>query len=134
MIYVEVIGTTSDELRIHLKEVCYLFLKHLNIYKKTIPLDISITLCRMEEQGHCQFNDDFTFPEIDISLRKGLKREELVLTLAHELVHARQFLRKQLKNEGRIQYWMGVESNNEEWEVEAYELEKQLYEEYLKWK
>ena len=134
MIYVNVKGTTSDELRVHLKEVCYLFLKHLKIYKKTIPLDINIVLSKISHDGHCEFNDDFNFPEITITLKKGLIREELVLALAHELVHARQLLRKQLKNVGRTQYWNGVESDKEEWEDEAYLLENQLYGEYLKWK
>jgi hypothetical protein len=49
-------------------------------------------------------------------------------------VHARQFLRKQLTNEGRIHYWKGVATDNEEWEVEAYELEQNLYSDYLTWK
>ena len=131
MIYVEVSGTKKIKL---LTEACYFYLSRLNIYKKTIPLDIYIHVCRMVISGHCAFNHDFKEPEITISLNNKLSEEELLITLAHELVHARQFIRKQQTNEGRIHYWKGVATDNEEWEVEAYELEQNLYSDYLTWK
>lgn len=133
MIYVGVTGP-NEEWNNHLKESCYFFLKELNITKKTIPLDINIILVKLKAHGYCEFNDDFHYPEITISIKKSISEKEMILTLAHELVHARQYLRKQLRIDGREKYWMGVLSENEEWETEAYEFEQKLYGAYLKWK
>lgn len=56
---------------------------------------------------------------------------EMMQTLAHEMVHARQFIRGQLRNEG---YWAwkgrkadNYEYENQPWEKEAYRLEKELF-------
>lgn len=133
MIYVEVTGP-NEEWNTHLKETCYLFLRELNIFKRTIPLDININLVKLKAHGYCEFNADFLCPEITISIKKTINEKEMILTLAHELVHARQYLRKQLRIDGREKYWMGVLSENEEWETEAYAFEQKLYGTYLKWK
>ena len=56
---------------------------------------------------------------------------EMMQTLAHEMVHARQFIRGQLFNEGGWA-WKGrnadgYEYENQPWEKEAYKLEKELF-------
>lgn len=56
---------------------------------------------------------------------------EMMQTLAHEMVHARQFIRGQLNNEGGWA-WKGrradnFEYENQPWEKEAYRLEKTLF-------
>ena len=61
-----------------------------------------------------------------------IDRKTFVEILAHEMVHARQFLRRHLvqKRDGKL-YWKGVQSDNEEWEDEAYVLEERYYKEYV---
>jgi len=56
---------------------------------------------------------------------------EMMQTLAHEMVHARQFIRGQLKNESGWA-WKGRKANgydydNQPWEKEAFRLEKKLF-------
>lgn len=56
---------------------------------------------------------------------------EMMQTLAHEMVHARQFIRGQLKNTGGWA-WKGrkadgFEYDNQPWEKEAFRLEKKLF-------
>lgn len=56
---------------------------------------------------------------------------EMMMTLAHEMVHARQFLRGQLSGIGTWK-WKGrnadgYEYENQPWEKEAYRLEKDLF-------
>jgi hypothetical protein len=56
---------------------------------------------------------------------------EMMQTLAHEMVHARQFLRGQLSAEGAWK-WKGRNADgydyeNQPWEKEAYRLEKTLF-------
>lgn len=56
---------------------------------------------------------------------------EMMQTLAHEMVHARQFIRGELNNTGGWA-WKGRNANgydydNQPWEKEAFALEKELF-------
>jgi len=56
---------------------------------------------------------------------------ELMRTMTHELVHARQFLRGELRAEGSW-VWKGepadhIEYENQPWEVEAFRLEAEIF-------
>lgn len=69
--------------------------------------------------------------QINISVRK---RKGQLLTLAHEMVHLRQLARRDLTFTGGVGYWKTkifrlTDSDYEDhpWEVEAYEMEKPLY-------
>lgn len=62
---------------------------------------------------------------------------EMMQTLAHEMVHARQFIRGQLVADGAWK-WKGrnadgYEYENQPWEKEAYRLEKELLMEAFPW-
>lgn len=127
MINIEVTGTYSKIKRNKLISAAVYYLAQLNVTKRSIPLDIVIELEELDALGYCDFNGDHKYPEITISLNKNLPEEEMFITLAHELVHAKQYLRKELKSVGMMSYWMGKPSNNLEWEKEAYNLEQQLH-------
>lgn len=65
-----------------------------------------------------------------------LEYSQMLITLAHELVHAKQFLRGELISYGKI-IWMKRDFSKIKldyfdlpWEVEAYELERDLFEKY----
>ena len=56
---------------------------------------------------------------------------EMMQTLAHEMVHARQFIRGELNNQGGWA-WKGRKADgfdyeNQPWEKEAFRLEKELF-------
>jgi hypothetical protein len=102
------------------------YLKQLKVVKRTVPLDIEIRLVKLDALGYCDFNYDYKYPEINILLNRDLKSDELLITLAHETVHVKQFLRRELKNKYNVNYWKGKASSNLEWEDEAYSLESVL--------
>jgi hypothetical protein len=62
----------------------------------------------------------------------GLDMERLVLTLAHEMVHVKQYARGQIKHKlgHKTRYWMGKpirkQYYDQPWEVEAFSKERVL--------
>lgn len=75
--------------------------------------------------------------EFEIEMESNLGPVFMLRTLAHELVHVRQYARGQLVDPayGRYQKWRGVmfnenmvDYNDLPWEKEAMQLEKELYE------
>lgn len=89
---------------------------------------------KCEAFGLCEGDRDYA--KITISKKcpvtgRKLGFTEMMYTLAHEMVHARQFLRGQLVAEGAWK-WKGrnadgYEYDNQPWEKEAYRLEKELF-------
>lgn len=67
-----------------------------------------------------------------IEIRKDDKEEEIIKTLAHEMVHVRQYVRSELNEE--MTYWRGRKVNSDEipyseqpWEIEAEQQGQELY-------
>jgi hypothetical protein len=81
-----------------------------------------------DAQGLCEGDKDYA----DISIaKKGQTFLVQMQALAHEMVHARQFLRGQLSQEGAWK-WKGRNADNyayanQPWEKEAYRLERELF-------
>ena len=133
MIKIEFTGTKSEKLKQFLTDACMFYTKQLGFRKRKRQLDININIGREDDiLGLCEFNQDYIWPEIDIHINRDSSKEEMLKTLAHELTHAKQFLRKELaqKRDGKM-YWKGTQSDKQEWEDEAYIMEEQLYNEYV---
>jgi hypothetical protein len=71
-----------------------------------------------------------------IELKRGLEEKDFLETIAHELVHVRQYVRGELNEE--MSYWRGAPVNAREipyaehpWEIEAEKIGKELVEEYM---
>ena len=76
--------------------------------------------------------------ELDASMRHSI--ENLLMWLAHEMVHLKQFVRKELWDYeiGSVQwktkrYSSSMKYNDMPWEKEAYRLEDKLYYEFAEW-
>lgn len=72
-----------------------------------------------------------------IELKRGLEEKDFLETVAHEMVHVRQYLRGELNEE--MSYWRGnpvdprkIPYTEQPWEIEAEELGKALVAEYEK--
>jgi hypothetical protein len=72
-----------------------------------------------------------------IEVNKNQNQVEILKTLAHEMVHVRQYVNGDLNDEGTI--WKGQpiprkkhHDVNAPWEIEAEEVGQQLYDEYVK--
>ena len=111
-----------------------------------IYLDIKLTkdLKKKEKAyGYCHIvDDDLNKPrefmiELDASMR--YKFSDILIWLAHEMVHLKQFVRKELCDyeTGRVQWksrsFGKVHYDDQPWEKEAYRLEEKLYEEFVGW-
>ena len=111
-----------------------------------IYLDIKLTkgLKKKEKAyGYCHIVDDnLSRPrefmiELDASMEYGF--DEILTWLAHEMVHLKQFVRKELWDyeTGQVQWKSRTYSrapyDDQPWEREAYRLEKSLYNEFKEW-
>lgn len=90
----------------------------------------------------CQWEDDnHNCRSFIIILNKNLNKKTMLISLAHEMVHVKQYARGELKDYLRddvvrwkrkifrlseVEYWTSP------WEVEAYEKDKILYEAFKK--
>lgn len=89
---------------------------------------------KLDAFGLCEGDKDYAKISIarkcPVSGRK-LGFVEMMQCLAHEMVHARQFIRGELEAEGAWK-WKGrnadgYEYDNQPWEKEAYRLERELF-------
>ena len=109
-------------------------------------LDIKLTKdLKKKEQayGFCHIVDDnLNKPrefmiELDASMRYSFK--DILTWLAHEMVHLKQFVRKELWDyeTGRVQWksrtYGKMHYDDQPWEKEAYRLESELYEMFEEW-
>lgn len=90
--------------------------------------------------GTCDYTDDDARPdrhrEFEIEMDSDFGRPFMLRTLAHEMVHVKQYARGQLiEMSGPYQKWNGVMFSESKvpykklpWEAEALRLEKELYE------
>ena len=93
--------------------------------------------------GYCHIIDDnLSRPrefmiELDASMKYTF--EQILTWLAHEMVHLKQFVRKELCDyeSGRVQWktrsFGRVHYDDQPWEKEAYRLEGELYEMFEEW-
>jgi len=102
--------------------------------KKLLPryrtIDVAVEFSKIDAYGYCMEEDDkgrlFT-----ITLRKGLGLFELISTICHEMVHLKQYARRELRNVNGNTMWKKKAYNNIDywdapWEKEAYKLEGKL--------
>jgi len=105
--------------------------------KRNVSIDVNVvTRCDGENSALCWGDKDGA--EIEIA-RKSFDVEftldEMMLNLAHELVHAKQFIRGELHPS--LDKWKRLDFTNvpysrTPWEKEAYLLEDKLFEKYWK--
>jgi len=92
------------------------------------------------EYGFCEVMDnDYRPREFQITLNPLLKPEDMLVTVMHEMVHVKQFVRGELKmtyKPHRKVMWLGKELKDVHYaelpyELEAYAMEKKLAEMWL---
>ena len=113
---------------------------------KNIYIDIKLTKDLKEKEkayGYCHIVDDnLNKPrEFMIELDTSMKHpfDQILTWLAHEMVHLKQFVRKELCDyeSGRVQWksrsFGRVHYDDQPWEKEAYRLEGELYAMFEEW-
>jgi len=92
-------------------------------------LYIETEIKKIDVYGYCMEEDDNrTFT---LTINKGLNLYDLVSTIIHEMIHVKQYARKELYNRhGKVMWkrkdYTGVNYVDTPWEKEAYKLEKML--------
>ena len=113
---------------------------------KSVDVTVKLTKdLKKKEQayGFCHIiSDSLSRPrefmiELDASMKHSF--DQILTWLAHEMVHVKQFVRKELWDyeTGRVQWksrsFGRVCYNDQPWEKEAYRLEGELYEMFEEW-
>jgi len=141
MIRIRIYGFKDDPaLKSTIKRSIDFALHELLPSKRKLNLIVKRRENLLEEQaayGLCYSTEDPHYYYID--LYKNLDNSELLKTLFHEMVHVKQYAKKELVYKTNCNIWKGrkyyanIESEwNRPWEREARRVEKQLYEKFVK--
>lgn len=135
---VSISGTKSKTLKKTLIEASNIFVDKLLSRRLSRNISLNITIVKSlpnEDLGYCDiisFNSQNKPRDFDIIITtKDQTKQEVISTLAHEMVHVKQFALKELNETHTV--WRGTKLNSNvdywdsPWEVEAREWEDILY-------
>jgi hypothetical protein len=122
---VEVTGGPAKEREIVEKTVHWCIKKLL---PRVRTLDIEVKLTKCDAYGYCLMTDNHKTFELEI--RKGMNLYDLISTVCHEMVHVKQYFRKEMDDESMRwksrQLPLEVEYMDRPWEKEAFRMEEKL--------
>jgi len=124
MNYVEVIGGPAKEREIVEKTVHFCIKK---LMPRVRTLDIEVKLTKCNAYGYCLMTDNHKTFELEI--RKGLNLYDLISTVCHEMIHVKQYYRKEMDNSRRWKSKLVKEDTaylDQPWEKEAFKMEDKL--------
>lgn len=133
---VTVVGCTDPLLEQELIRAAKFYGSEL-LSKKMLPnIDVEIVMrSKMRDLGSCMityYNDWYKAREFEIEIRKYRSMKNTLLTLAHEMVHLKQFAKGELNADQTK--WLGFYVNTDAvsyhdypWEIEACSMEHILY-------
>ena len=128
---IDVVGGTKVQ-RKHAKSMVKFCVETL--MPKMETLDIEVKLCKLDNAlGYCLETDDKRTFEIEIHKTQSLRK--MLETVAHEMVHVKQYARRELHPADDV--WMGKTYNPKKisywdlpWEIEAHGREVGLFVRY----
>ena len=124
---IEIVGGKKSE-RAVAEEVVQWCVKKLLPRHRT--LDIYVEFSKIDAYGYCMEEDEkgrvFT-----LTLQKGMGLFDLVSTICHEMIHLKQYAKRELRNVNGKTMWKSKDHTNTlyddaPWEKEAYKLEGKL--------
>jgi hypothetical protein len=99
------------------------------VYRKTIPFLGAVEIL--------EYNSRNMPREFVIEVKQGQSEEEYFRTLAHEMIHVKQYATGELNEQ--MDLWMGevcesdkIAYHKQPWEIEAHDLSEVLLYEYLR--
>jgi len=130
-------GTRKEQKMVH--DAFNFALKYLMPRKRNLTIDINITDIPDDADAyHCCIEKG----QHEIEVQKGLIEEDFITAIFHEMVHVRQHERGDLKDHGIRKAWKGEEYfgiydttetyKNLPWEEEAYRLQEEMYNKWIK--
>jgi hypothetical protein len=111
------------------KEVTYFMIKRLMPRLRNIEIDVVIRKMTGDAVGFCLCRDNNRDYEIEIS--NALTVKDFVMTLCHEMVHVKQFVRNEMTADDRLIWKKKFISEDTAyydlpWEKEAYAMQAKL--------
>ena len=123
---VEAFGSTKKKRELAI-DVVHLCIKKLMPRIRTLNIDVEFENIG-ETFGYCEEGD--TNRDFTLIINKNLSIDDLVTTIAHEMVHVKQYARNELTHINGKHMWKSRLYNedyyNSPWEKEAYALEEGL--------
>ena len=121
-----------------IREATQFYLEQIIPVSKRVRLQIDIiALDIMDSDGSCEKAGANKYI---IELKKGMSLELALITLAHEVIHIKQYALKELKTiyvkNDFVDVWMGkryrnVKYSDQPWEQEAFSKDQDLYQDFL---
>lgn len=141
-----VVRNTPKKFNVNLIKRAAAFYLETLLGKKMVPnVDVYIVFSDLKKtektMGNCVWEDDNIRPrEFTINVDNSMGLRYTLLTIAHEFVHVKQFVRQEMKDrlqknsKGFVTFWKNTDISSEElnywdqpWEIEAHGREKGLY-------
>lgn len=111
--------------------------------RKSVKIEFKVT--RMLSYGDsysgiCYRQDKAN--EFEILIDRSLLLKDFIKVIIHEMIHVKQYLLRELVDrkikDSYKTYWKGVDYtsakyNQQPWEIEAYQLQEDLYPKFLAW-
>lgn len=124
---VEVIGGKAKERQVVEQTILW-------CTKKLLPrvrtLDIEVRLTNCSDYGYCMPTENHKTFELEI--KKGMSLYDLISTVCHEMVHIKQYYKKELSDGKNGARWKSKNVSyktdyfNQPWEKEAFRMEESL--------
>lgn len=121
--------------------LAYRLMRLSTVHQLYVEISLDSNLLSLESiHGDCVYSDDQYRPrEFEIRLDSKQSTNDLLTTLCHEFVHLRQYAtgqlielsRKPLFKFKKNYYPKGLHYDDQPWEVEAHDLERKLFDEWL---
>lgn len=130
-------GNTNPDKVLLLYKTARFYAKYLNLTKAKYTIYICSAPNLRKHDGNNGIASKTGKTEISIAVDSTLALPQMLMTLAHEMVHAKQYIRGQYRAElsrnGKMKrFWLGkqysVEYRKRPWEVEAFRREGELVE------
>lgn len=102
--------------------------------KRTLDIEVKLWNCEKHEKalGQCLYVGDNVF-QIDIDNKQDLYN--LIVTTCHEMVHVKQYSRRELTERFPQSFWHGelfTDGRCYPWELEAWDMQRPLAHKYIK--
>jgi hypothetical protein len=115
------------------EDACYFFIKKLMPRLRKIEIDIYIKKMTGDAVGYCMLTDSDR--DYEIELANHLDIRDLMVTLAHEMVHVKQYVRKEMDCESATRWKTNSVAEDTPyydlpWEKEAYRMQVKLAKSY----
>ena len=120
-------GVKKKVLKNEIKEALHFFAKELKV-KDYHDVTVSVKAMRkMDALGYCSikhYDDEDRISTILMEVKLNQGRDEMINTLAHEMVHVKQYITGELSED--LDVWKGKKINSDDidyddqpWEIEA---------------